>query len=137
MDSDSNDTSRLCYLSADHLEGPLPTFDRLDLRTFEDEPIGRLDGIIIDRPAKRMRYFVVDTGDGAHHRVLLPLCPTRLDAKTHTLCVDVKESELERCEAFDPRAFRTLSDEDLRKVVFYDARKDVDNSHVSSLNAES
>lgn len=119
MDTQSFDTSSLCYLSADHLEGPLPSFDHLDLRTIDDEPLGRLDGIIIDRPAKRMRYFVVDAGDQAHHRYLLPLCPTRIDPEAHALCVDVNESELHRCAEFDPDAFRTLSDEDLRKVVFY------------------
>jgi len=117
MDADA--ASQLCYLAADHLEGPLPSFDGLDLRTFDDEPIGRLDGIIIDRPAKRMRYFVVDTGDRAHHRVLLPLCPTKVDPQMHALRVDVDEGDLQRCEEFHQDEFRTLSDEDLRKVVFY------------------
>src|SRR5438105_9819966 len=114
MDANTETPSApLCYLSADHLEGPLPSFSHLDLRTFDDAPIGRLDGIIIDRPAKRMRFFVVDAGDKTHHRYLLPLCPTRIDPESHALCVDVKEHELQRCAEFDPHDFRELSDEDL------------------------
>src|SRR5438552_2427576 len=113
------DRPDLCYLRADHLEGPMDSFAHLDVRTPDNRAVGRLDGIIIDRPARRMRYFVVDAGDRAHHRYLLPLCPTRLDAEHHALRVDMKDADLERCAEFDPHEFTMLSDEDLRKVIFH------------------
>lgn len=110
----SSEMSRLRYLNATRIEGPLPTFDHLDVRSNEGRMVGRLDGIIIDPAERRVRYLVVDDSRLLHrHRYLLPLLRTRVDQEQPALCVDVDSRDLDRCEDFDPASFPGLSDADL------------------------
>ena len=98
-------TSGLCYLRADRVEGPLPNFDRLDVRNQDNATIGRLDGIVIDPAAHRMRYFVVETGRFCRHRYLIPFGPSRVDIRDRALRVQVDSDVLARCREFQPSAF--------------------------------
>jgi hypothetical protein len=115
----SSKPARLCYLSADRVEGPIDTFDRLEVRTRENERIGRLDGIIIDPAERRARYLVVDEDRFLrHHRYLLPLVPAQIDAEQHALRVDVDKDDLTDADEFDADAFPVFSDEDLMTALF-------------------
>src|SRR3954469_19861307 len=95
-------SSRLCYLEAGQIRGPVDSFDHVGLKDRDDHDIGRLDGIIIDAPARRMRYFVVEQGFLRRRRYLLPMCPTAVDADDNVLRVDVGEGDLSQCTPFDP-----------------------------------
>lgn len=117
--SSSSEKARLRYLNATQIEGPLASFARLDVRSREDQTIGRLDGILIDPMERCVRYFVVDDdGSRRHHRYLIPLAPTRLDAGRRALCVDVTTSDVERCEDFEDASFPRFSDDDLLTALF-------------------
>ena len=102
-------TSRLRYLSSDHLKAPFPC-DHADIRDREDAPIGALDGVIVDPTAHRVRFLVVDTGrQFGHYRFLLPFSPTEVDIERPVLHVDVDDAGLAECEPFDPHEFATFS----------------------------
>jgi PRC-barrel domain len=114
-----SEKARLRYLNATQIEGPVSSFDHLEVRSREDRTIGRLDGILIDPSERRVRYFVVDDeGSRRHHRYLIPLAPTRLDARRRALCVDVTTSDVEQCEDFEDASFPHFSDDDLLNALF-------------------
>ena len=94
----------LRYLSADHLHAKV-SCDHVDVWNRDEESIGTLDGVIVDREANCLRYLVVKTPDARHSRILVPFVPTQVDARLRALRVDVDPSVLSRCEPFDPRAF--------------------------------
>jgi hypothetical protein len=115
----SSEQTRLRYLNATQIEGPVSSFDHLDVRNREDRTIGRLDGILIDPSERRVRFFVVDDEDSRrHHRYLIPLAPTRLDARRGALCVDVPTSDVEQFEDFEDDSFPHFSDDDLLTALF-------------------
>src|SRR5262245_61039019 len=115
----SSEKTRLRYLNATHIEGPVSSFDHLDVRSREDRTIGRLDGILIDLSERRVRYFVVDDHSArGPHRYLIPLAPTRLDARRRALCVDVTTSDVEQCEDFEDASVPQFSDDDLITALF-------------------
>jgi hypothetical protein len=100
----------LCYLDNTQIEGPLQQFDGVEVRNRGDRKIGKLDGIVIDPTERRVRYLVVnDSNFLRHHRYLLPLGATRVDAERRALCVEVDQTDVARCEEFDLNAFRTFS----------------------------
>ena len=113
------ESGRLCYVSATHVEGPLPTFDRVEVRSRENRKIGRLDGIIIDPAERQVRYLVVDAPTFfTHHRYVVPLASTQIDAERPSLRVDLDRDELTHVDEFDAAAFPTFSDDDLITALF-------------------
>jgi hypothetical protein len=91
----------------------------LEVRTRENERIGRLDGIIIDPEERRARYLVVDEDRFLrHHRYVLPLVATQIDAEQRALRVDVDKDDLTDADEFDASAFPPFSDEDLMTALF-------------------
>jgi PRC-barrel domain protein len=114
------DAPHLCYLSADQIRGPLPTFDHLEVMDREDIKLGRLDGIIIDAAERRMEFFVVEQGFLNHRRYLLPLRLTQVDTETHALRMDVGGGDLESCARFNPGAFRRYSGYDHLAAMYHD-----------------
>jgi PRC-barrel domain protein len=111
--------ARLCYLSADRVEGPLDTFDKLEVRGRENLRIGQLEGIIIDPAERRVRYLVVDEARFLrHHHYLLPLAPTQVDVEHHALRVDLDRDELDEVDEFDADTFPPFSDDDLIASLF-------------------
>ena len=113
------DRTRLRYLSADHVEGPRSTFERFEVRNVDDEKIGRLDGVLVDPPARRMRYLVVDVGTFRHRLHLVPLEATRVDHDAHALRVDMERDDMASAPPFDPHTVVRFSDEDLLTAMFH------------------
>jgi sporulation protein YlmC with PRC-barrel domain len=115
----SAEAAKLCYLSASRIEGPLPSFDGLAVRSGEGRKIGRLDGIIINPAERRVRYLVVDAAKRfRHHRYLVPLEATTVDAERRELRVDIDRADLAQVEELDDHEFSTFSDEDLKATPF-------------------
>jgi hypothetical protein len=60
MHTTSNDTGRLCFLSAADVRSPAGYMGGLELRGVDNERLGRLAGLLIDADHRRLRYLVVD-----------------------------------------------------------------------------
>ena len=105
----------LCYLSAQHVARPGGTLAGLELCNSEHESVGTVDGVLIDAPERRVRYFVVQVRPS--DQALLPV-----DEVVH---VD-SESGVPHLEAgpgarllqFDPRTVRPFTPDDAVTSIF-------------------
>jgi len=105
----------LCYLSARHVAMPGGTLDGFELCNAQHESVGTVDGVLIDPPERRVRYFVVQLRPSDH--VLLPV-----DEIDH---VD-SEADVPHLEAapgarllqFDPQTVRPFSADDALTSMF-------------------
>ena len=114
-----NDNGRLCYLDAESVRGPFPTWKDVSVWNEDDGDLGYLDGIVLDAEARHVQYLVVaEGGIFSRRRYLLPFSPSRVDASRHALWVDAHKSDLVRCARFEPRAFHRFSDSDLLSAMF-------------------
>ncbi len=108
--------SRLRYLDADDVDDDVVDFDELDVRGYGDEKLGAIDGFIVDIPAARVLYAVVDSGGWfKSRRFLLPVGHvTRIDRDAGALRVDISREAIRQYPSFDEDRFREFSDDDLR-----------------------
>jgi hypothetical protein len=105
----------LCYLSAQHVARPGGTLAGLELCNSEHESVGTVDGVLIDAPERRVRYFVVELRPSAH--ALLPI--------DEVVQVD-SDGGVPRLEAgpgarllqFDPQTVRPFSPDDALTSMF-------------------
>ena len=119
LDQRSSEPTQLCYLSADRVEGPFEKFDDFEVVSRENQHIGHFDGIIIDPSERQVRYLVVDEAKFLrHHRYLLPMAPTQVDAEHHALRVDLDREDLSHADSFDAATYRRFSDDDLITALF-------------------
>jgi hypothetical protein len=82
----------------------------------EREPIGELDGLLIDLDARRVRYLVVEAAHtGQKH--LLPIDATTLDADGHVLG-RVSADDLASAQPFDPSSVGHYDDDAFMKLLF-------------------
>lgn len=101
----------LCYLSAGHVESPGGTLADLDLCNGEDESVGTVDGVLIDAPTRRVRYFVVKFRPSSG-RFLLPAdAIVSVDSNAHVARLETPGDDL-RVLPFDPRRARPFSEDD-------------------------
>jgi hypothetical protein len=93
----------LRYLHATQLEHPSGTMAGLLLKTEDDQPLGALDGVLLEPSSGRVRYYVVKRrGTLMQHRYLLDADnPTVLNAANGTLRVDAGRADLERVDLRD------------------------------------
>lgn len=89
MCDDTSAVSRLRYVDAHHVQSDGACLDRLDVREEAGQRIGRLDGVIVDVEAGRVRYFVVHSASGRAHRwQILPFFSARIDRNNRALRID-------------------------------------------------
>jgi uncharacterized protein YrrD len=111
-----NEPRGLRYLEAARVEGPAHGLDGFEVSTSAGEPLGRLDGFIVDPARRRLCSFVISRpGLFRNRRYVVPLCPAQLDPEHQVLRVDPDGSE-ER--EFDPAAFERFSDDDMLTALF-------------------
>ena len=104
----------LRYLDAGHVEHPSGTLEGLTVCTEQNEPLGELDGVLIEPSTRRVRYFVVDADTPRHDRYVLPAdTPMVLDLHGRKLTVGVGV-DMERLS--DP--LQPFSDEDVMTALF-------------------
>lgn len=78
----------LRYLDAGHVEHPTGTLEGLSVCTDENQPLGCLNGVLIEPSTRRVRFFVVDTAKPSQERCVLPAdTPVVLDIRSRTLRV--------------------------------------------------
>ena len=111
--------SVLRYIAAKHVDTPAGPLDGTMLVSPDDEPVGTLDGMIIDPIGRHVRYFVVRSRNWLKtHRHLLPAMPARLDAEHKRLHVDIGADELPQLPTVRSDTFERYSDEDLIAALF-------------------
>ena len=104
----------LRYLDAGHVEHPTGTLEGLRVCTDQNEPIGELDGVLIEPSTRRVRYFVVDTDKPAHDRCVFSADgPVVLDLPSRRLTVG-SSVDMEPL----PGAVQPFSDEDVMTALF-------------------
>src|SRR5262249_36887917 len=87
--------SQLHYVDASQVVGDGAHLDGLDVVEEAGAPLGRLDGLLVDAAAKRVRYVVVESGSAQSplwHA--WPFTSARLDRHDWTLRLDVDRSEV-------------------------------------------
>jgi hypothetical protein len=130
--------SWLKYVDAGEVSGPIVDFDGMDVESPEGEPLGVLEGFIVDSDNGRPYYAIVDSkGWFKSTHFLLPVGHTRLqsDEGGHMLVAGVSRERIDRFPGFDKTAFAKLSAEDLAR--FNDETCAACNITVDYLEAES
>jgi hypothetical protein len=105
----------LRYLPADRVKCGEYRFEQLAVKNASAEPIGDLDGFIVDPPARKVRFAVVHPRGMFATRRLVPVPGVRFDPSRDALLVD---ASISRCEPFDASRFPEFSDEDVMTAVF-------------------
>jgi hypothetical protein len=117
VNTDNADSLR--YLDANAVECPAGTLEGLSLFTQDDEPLGTIDGVLIDPTRRQIRYYVVDGSRVFYRRrYLVPAdSPAVVIAEHNALRVDIPSDNIER-QRFDARAVPRFSDDDLVTAMF-------------------
>ena len=104
----------LRYLDAGHVEHPTGTLEGLTVCNEGKEPLGELDGVLIEPSTRRVRYFVVDTDKPTHDRYMFAAdAPMVLDIRARTLTVG---GGIDMEPLSDP--VQPFSDEDVMTALF-------------------
>jgi hypothetical protein len=113
-------TSRLCYLDASKVMGPTGLLASLDVRTSHDEPLGSVDGVLIDPAERKLRYFVIESRESAdHRRYLLPIEAAATMAPEGTsLRLVMETADFTALDEFDGAAVREFTEEDAIAPTF-------------------
>ena len=109
----SASADELCYLSAGHVEGPGGTLAGVELCNEDDETVGMVDGVLIDPPARRVRFFVVS--DHADLFLLPAESVVSVDPESHI--ARLESEDVERVP-FYPDDVRAFSEEDALTAMF-------------------
>jgi hypothetical protein len=111
----SSTADGLCYLSARHVAMPGGTLDALELCNSEHESVGSVDGVLIDPPERRVRYFVVKLRPSDH--VLLPVDEiVYVDSEADGPHLEAAPGA--RLLQFDPQTVRPFSADDAVTSIF-------------------
>lgn len=112
-------TTSLCYLSAARVTSPAGALSELELLTACGEPFGKVEGVVIDAAARKVKYLAVRTSGWLRPaRLVLEaghLAQVDLECKTLRLRADVDTGQV---SDIDPAALREFSDDDLLTVIF-------------------
>ncbi len=115
----------LKYVDAHRIDSPAGRLDGAVLVSPTHEPVGKLDGVLIDPRQRKVRYYVVQSryavesrGRISSRHYLLPLTATRLDRDHRTLEVDLEADELQRLDEVDPDRLPQFDEGDLMIALF-------------------
>jgi hypothetical protein len=115
METDAN---RLRYLSADCVD--IPAAGKLTDTLMvgeDDQPLGTIDGIVIDPMDRQVRFYVIKSGGWLRsHRYLMSATAVRIENEGHVLHV-VGSSDREQLREVDNDAFPRYSIDDLADVL--------------------
>lgn len=117
--ADDVDTDSLRYLDAEAVECPAGKLEGLSIFSKDDEAIGVIDGVLIDPPTRKLRYYVVEAARLFNRRrYLVPAdMPAVIVPENRALRVDMTSESIER-QRFDSRSVQRFSDDDLLAAMF-------------------
>ena len=112
--------SRLRFLHASRVDSPAGDLGSLQLHSQANQPLGTLNGVLIEPSARQVRYFVVETpGWFRNRRYLVPAdCAAKVEEEGNTLRLDIEPDELPNLDEFDSQSVREYSDEDTIEAMF-------------------
>lgn len=103
--------THLHYLDANRVEH----MAGVEVCSEKNEKLGAIDGFLIERDTRRLRYFVVEP-EASNERCLLPAdTPAVLDVEERKLRVEAGAADLEHVSA---RSGQRLSDDDLIEATY-------------------
>jgi PRC-barrel domain len=105
----------LRFLPVERVRCGVYNFEHFAVKNEAAESIGDLEGFIVDPPARKVRYAVVNPHGFFARPRLVPVPGTRVDTEHEALLVD---DPISRCEPFESSRFPELSDEDVLTAVF-------------------
>jgi hypothetical protein len=107
----------LRYLDAQHVEHRGGNLGGVTIRDMHDEPLGQLDGVLLDPSTRRVRYFVVERRARltARRYLLTADTPATYDSSQ---CMLRFHAEADATERFDARTIPAFSDDDLLTALF-------------------
>jgi ferritin-like metal-binding protein YciE len=106
------DRRKLRYVRVGDLESRL----NVTVRNNADEPLGSLEGFIVDPAGNRPLYYVIDAaGWFSGGRYLLPVGLGQLEDDGEVLRVHLNKDDVKRHPAFDADAFQAMSEEESRE----------------------
>jgi hypothetical protein len=112
-------TSDLSYLDASKVTSPAGVLSELDVLSADGRRLGRIEGVVIDAGARRVRYFAVRLGGWFRHpRYLVQadqLGQIECERKALRLRVDLGNEPL---HGLDAAALCEFSDDDLLAAMF-------------------
>lgn len=120
MKTSTDGNSRLRFLHASRVDSPAGDLGSLQLHSQADEPLGTLNGVLIDPGARQVRYFVVEkAGWFRNRKYLVPANLTaKVESERRTLRLDIDSEDLQELDEFDSRAVCEFSDEDTLEAMF-------------------
>jgi hypothetical protein len=117
MPTGAEATGKLRYLDAARVRHRSGTFAGVCVCTEQNEPLGSLEGVLVEPGERRLRFYVVKRQElPAAECYLVPAAAqTVLDAARATLRVDVDPADLER---LDDTTVHPFTDDDMLAVMF-------------------
>jgi hypothetical protein len=110
----------LRYIDAGRIDTPAGRLGHTALVSPNNEPLGKLDGIVIDPATRQVRYYVVEArGWLTSRHYLLPLTAARLDRGRNAVELDVEANDIGRLDEVELDAFPRFSDDDLLAALFH------------------
>lgn len=107
---------RLRYISGNQVEAGGVKLQRLPLAAEGDEPMGELEGVLVDLADRRVRYLVVQATDTGR-KCLLPIDGTCVHPSSRAL-ERVSAENLDACEPFDASAVQCVDDDAIMSLLF-------------------
>jgi len=108
----------LRYVDASDLDNSTITFDGMPVDSPSAEPLGKVDGVIVDASAGRPYYVVVDAGGWFKSKYfLLPIGHVNITNTGNRLVADIAKDRVERFPGFDRGEFEKLSDSELDRMA--------------------
>jgi hypothetical protein len=113
-------SSELTYLDASRVTSPVGVLSNLSLLAADGEPLGTIEGVVIDAAARRVRYFEVQSKSGwfGRRRYLLEadqLAQVEPERNALRLRIDHRRAQV---HDLDSSALRDFSDDDLLTAMF-------------------
>jgi hypothetical protein len=102
---------RLCYLKAANVIGPTGQLAAMPVRGRTDQPLGTVDGVLIDPERRRLQFVIVRSPNGRGGSYLLPIdSAAHLERGAGELRVET--DDLSGCQLFDRASVEDFTAED-------------------------
>lgn len=110
--------STLCYLEASRVQSPAGVLSNLDVLTPDGEPLGSIEGVVIDAPARRVRYLDVKTPGWLRHRRYLLEADQLAHLDPERGALRLRASTDDAAVDLDADALPRFSEDDLLAAMF-------------------
>ena len=110
-------TDCLRFLGAAMVASPAGTLAGLQLCSRDDDTVGTVEGVLIDPPARRIRYFVIKRTGSAEQYLLSADTPVHVEEGPRVGRLESDRAELQ-LELFDPNSVSPFTEEDAVTAMF-------------------